>query len=114
MENYSIFTYTDAVEKDRLAHGRSYGRITGEQDFIDRMLNAAALDTGFGQIIQNLKFRMEVDPLIPSQVNNYNPLQDPQVEGYRDQWEEFITSTSPRETAIRIRMLEANSQRRRS
>tara|TARA_R100001594_G_scaffold1420_4_gene6253 strand:+ start:3779 stop:7735 length:3957 start_codon:yes stop_codon:yes gene_type:complete len=112
MDTYSIYDPVNEIEEERRAHGRSYGQITGEQTFIERMLSATALDTGVGQLVQSLIYRFELDPNIPNQVDNYNPMRDPQIEGLDDHVNEFITSTSPRETALRIKMLQKNLQRR--
>lgn len=101
------------IEEQKTAHARSYGTITGEQSFIESMLSATALDTGVGQLAQSLMYRFELDPSIPDKVDNYSPLDDPQLIGYDDHFSEFASSTSPRETALRIMMLDKNRRRRR-
>ncbi len=113
VDNYSIYDPVNEIEEERQAHSRSYGQVTGEQQFLERMLSATALDTGVGQLAQSLMYRFELDPNIPDQVDNYNPILDPQIEGLDDHLNEFVTSTSPRETAVRVRMLQKNLQRRK-
>ena len=93
VDNYSIYDPVNGIEEERQAHSRSYGQVTGEQQFLERMLSATALDTGVGQLAQSLMYRFELDPSIPDKVDNYSPLDDPQLIGYDDHFSEFASST---------------------
>jgi len=102
----------EEIQAQKNAHAKSYKRITGEQSFMERMMTAAALDTGVGQIAQSLIYRFENDGFRPPEVEGFNPIDDGDLEGY-DQWlEEFITATSPKEVEMRKLMIDRNIEHR--
>ena len=74
----------------------------------DRIWNAMQLDTFVGQAATSLKFHNEYgdykdfDP-----VEGYNPADD-NLLGYQNYYDEFITSRSPDETAVRKQIIDRN------
>lgn len=80
----------------------------------DRIWNAMQLDTFVGQAATSLKFHNEYgDHRDFDPVEGYNPADDDLL-GYQDYYDEFITSRSPAETAVRKQIIDRNKESRRS
>lgn len=91
---------------------RAVRGIHGDYNFAERMFEGAVLDTGVGQLARSLKMRFEQDGFQPEEEEGYYPLTDPQIQGYEDYIMEFVTSSSPKETEMRLRMIDRNRESR--
>ena len=80
----------------------------------DRIWNAMQTDTFVGQVATSLMFHNQVGDYSDYRpVDGYNPADDNLI-GYEGFYDEFITSRSPAETAVRKQIIDRNNESRRS
>jgi hypothetical protein len=105
--------YTEWEER-RSAHHKPYINITGEQQFMERAMDAWKLDTGIGQMVDVLQRRFEHDAVGAPADWGYNPFMHGDLTGYEDHMDEFLRATSDKEVEIIKEQIDENMSIRRN
>ena len=90
------------------AHQKPYYKITGEQSFMERALDAWTLDTGVGQGLDILRRRFEHDAVGDPEDWGYNPYLHGDLSGYESHMDEFLRATSDKEVEIIKEQIDEN------